>query len=98
MLASDSDSPTRHIALPVDLSIMNPATTWGRLSGEEQGRFLLVAMKTLNHRPLPDPNWHGLQSMGLTCVVGGHLVLAPAGVFLMQHIIETEFAWLTEWI
>ena len=98
MFASDSDLPTRQIALPVDLPIMNPAMAWGRLSVEEQGRFLLVAMKTLNHRPLPDPNWHGLQTLGLASVVGGNLVLAPAGVFLMQYIIESEFAWLAEWI
>ncbi len=98
MLANESDQPTRQIALPVDLIVMNPATAWGRLSGEDQGRFLLVAMKSLNHRPLPDPGWPGLQAMGLTTVVGGTLTLAPAGVFLMQHVIETEFAWLSQWI
>ncbi|MBA3824677.1 MAG: hypothetical protein H0X24_12385 [Ktedonobacterales bacterium] len=54
---------------------MNPATTWARMPGEEQGHFLLVAMKTLNHRPLPDPGWKGLQMAGLASVVAGNLAL-----------------------
>ncbi len=69
---------------------------WGEMSLDEQGHFLVLVTRELAHRPLPDPGWQQLVAAGLAARNGGQLRLAPLGVHLMGHLLETHFCWLLQ--
>ena len=101
MLANQSDQPTQRMPLPDKEALnMTPSTRWMSLSNDDKARFLLVSLRTLNHRPLPDPGpgWGSLMSLSLAHLDGGSLVLTPVGVMLMQYVIETELGWVAGWL
>ncbi len=101
MLVNSSDQPTQGMpigAMGGEMTIANPALTWQELSYDEKARFLLVAMRTAAKKPLPDPQWQSLVTRGLAAVVDGSLALNPVGVYLLQYVLETELAWLAEWV
>ncbi|MBA3826118.1 MAG: hypothetical protein H0X24_19735 [Ktedonobacterales bacterium] len=78
--------------------LINPELTWQSLSNEDKGRFWLVAVRTVGKKMLPDPHWQNLVKLGLAVVVEGSLILAPLGVFLLQHVVETELGWVADWL
>jgi len=98
MLTDHSDRPTQRVPLPGEMTLLNPHLAWDAMSYEDKGRFLIVAIRTLNHKPLPDPHWQSFVTNGLASLVNGSLVLSPVGVSLMLQVVETEFAWLGDWM
>ena len=101
MIANQRDQLTERLPLPHangDLTVMDPDLAWRELTYDEKAHFLLVAMRTMNHKPLPDPKWRSLETKGLAKVMDGSLILSAVGVFLMQHVVGVELAWLMDWI
>ncbi len=101
MLANSSDQPTQRMpsgAMGGEMTLANPTLTWQEMSYDEKARFLLVALRTTAKKPLPDPQWQSLVTRGLATIVEGSLMLSPVGGFLLQSVVETELAWLAEWV
>ena len=101
MLTNNSDQPTQRIPLggiEMEMTLANPALAWQQMNYEEKARFLLVAVRMVGKKPLPDPHWQNLVINGLAGVVDGSLILSPIGVFLLQHVIVAELAWVAEWL
>jgi hypothetical protein len=95
-----SDETTRHLPVGTirsDLAVSNPELTWNQMSSDDKARFLLVALRTVGKKPLPDPHWHNLVQTGVADLLNGSLMVSPVGVFLLQWVVEHELAWVAEW-